>query len=167
MLKNMKVMGKLNLGFGIILVFLLTLGIISIQKMGVVNDQSTILAENWMPSIKVVEEINTNTSDFRIAEFQHVLSQKTEDMKKAEEAINSVLSTMKTNRAEYEKLISSPEEQAIYDTFSKKFDKYMDIHKHLISVSSQNKTEEAQQILYEGEKVFNDFSSNAPKYTIS
>ena len=107
MLKNMKVMGKLNLGFGIILVFLLTLGIISIQKMGVVNDQSTILAENWMPSIKVVEEINTNTSDLRIAEFQHVLSQKTEDMKKAEEAINSVLSTMKTNRAEYEKLISS------------------------------------------------------------
>ncbi len=160
MLKNMKVMGKLNLGFGIILVFLLTLGIISIQKMGVVNDQSTILAENWMPSIKVVEEINTNTSDFRIAEFQHVLSQKTEDMKKAEEAINSVLSTMKTNRAEYEKLISSPEEQAIYDTFSKKFDKYMDIHKHLISVSSQNKTEEAQQILYEGEKVFNDFSND-------
>jgi methyl-accepting chemotaxis protein len=160
MLKNMKVMGKLNLGFGIILVFLLTLGIISIQKMGVVNDQSTILAENWMPSIKVVEEINTNTSDLRIAEFQHVLSQKTEDMKKAEEAINSVLSTMKTNRAEYEKLISSPEEQAIYDTFSKKFDKYMDIHKHLISVSSQNKTEEAQQILYEGEKVFNDFSND-------
>ncbi len=160
MLKNMKVMGKLNLGFGIILVFLLTLGIISIQKMGVVNDQSTILAENWMPSIKVVEEINTNTSDFRIAEFQHVLSQKTEDMKKAEEAMNSVLSTMKTNRAEYEKLISSPEEQAIYDTFSKKFDKYMDIHKHLISVSSQNKTEEAQQILNEGEKVFNDYSND-------
>jgi methyl-accepting chemotaxis protein len=36
----------------------------------------------------------------------------------------------------------------------------MDIHKHLISVSSQNKTEEAQQILYEGEKVFNDFSND-------
>ena len=160
MLKNMKVMGKLNLGFGIILVFLLALGIISIQKMGVVNDQSTILAENWMPSIKVVEEINTNTSDLRIAEFQHVLSQKAEEMKKAEEAINSVLSTMKTNRAEYEKLISSPEEQALYDTFSKKFDKYMEIHKRLLVVSSQNKTEEAQKILYEGEKVFNDYSND-------
>ena len=160
MLKNMKVMGKLNLGFGIILVFLLALGIISIQKMGVVNDQSTILAENWMPSIKVVEEINTNTSDLRIAEFQHVLSQKAEEMKKAEEAINSVLSTMKTNRAEYEKLISSPEEQALYDTFSKKFDKYMEIHKRLLVVSSQNKTEEAQQILNEGEKVFNDYSND-------
>ena len=91
MLKNMKVMGKLASGFGIVLVFLLALGIFSIQKMSVVNDQSTILAENWMPSIKVIEEINTNTSDLRIAEYQHVLAQKPEEMKKAEENIEAVL----------------------------------------------------------------------------
>ena len=101
MLKNMKVMGKLNLGFGIILVFLLALGIISIQKMGVVNDQSTILAENWMPSIKVVEEINTNTSDFRLFEFEHVLSQSSEDMKKVEAKMESLLAVLKKNRSEY------------------------------------------------------------------
>ena len=84
MLKNMKVMGKLASGFGIVLVFLLALGIFSLQRMGVVNEQSTILAENWMPSIKLIEEINTNTSDLRIGEYQHVLAQKPEDMKKAE-----------------------------------------------------------------------------------
>jgi methyl-accepting chemotaxis protein len=83
MLKNMKVMGKLGLGFGMVLIFLLALGIISIQRMSVVNDQSTILAENWMPSIKVVEEINTNTSDLRIAEYEHVLSQAPEGYEKS------------------------------------------------------------------------------------
>ena len=129
MLKNMKVMGKLASGFGIVLVFLLALGIFSIQKMNLVNEQSTILTENWMPSIKVIEEINTNTSDLRMGEYQHVLAQKPEEMKKAEEAMNSVLSLMKKNRAEYEKLISSPEEKAKYEEFSKKFDKYMDIQK--------------------------------------
>ena len=87
MLKNVKVMGKLALGFGMMLMFLLILGIISIQRMGVVNEQSTILAENWMPSIKVVEEINTNTSDFRLFQFEHVLSQSSEDMKKVEAKI--------------------------------------------------------------------------------
>ena len=161
MLKNMKVMGKLASGFGIVLVFLLALGIFSIQKMSVVNDQSTILAENWMPSIKVIEEINTNTSDLRIAEYQHVLAQKPEEMKKAEENIEAVLSLMKKNRAEYEKLISSPEEQTMYEDFSKKFDKYMDMHKELILVSSQNKTEEAQAILYKSETIYNDFSNVA------
>ncbi len=163
MLKNMKVMGKLGLGFGMVLIFLLILGIISIQRMGVVNEQSTILAENWMPSIKVVEEINTNTSDFRLFEFEHVLSQTPEDMKKVEAKMESLLAVFKKNRAEYEKLISTPEEQALYEDFSRKFDKYLDIHKQLMIVSSQNKTEEAQKILHESEILFDDFSAVALK----
>ena len=163
MLKNMKIMGKLALGFGIVLVFLLSLGIISLQKMSAINDQSTIITENWMPSIKVVQEINTNTSDYRIAEYQHVLAHKTEDMKKAENDMDTVLSTIKKNRIEYEKLITSPEEKATYENFSRKFDKYMDIHKQLIAVSSQNKTEEAQEILIKSRVLFDDFSEELLK----
>ena len=163
MLKNMKIMGKLALGFGIVLVFLLSLGIISLQKMSAINDQSTIITENWMPSIKVVQEINTNTSDYRIAEYQYVLAHKTEDMKKAENDMDTVLSTMKKNRTEYEKLISSPDEKATYENFSRKFDKYMDMHKQFITSSSQNRNEEAQEILDKSKVLFDDFSEELLK----
>ena len=163
MLKNMKIMGKLALGFGIVLVFLLSLGIISLQKMSAINDQSTIITENWMPSIKVVQEINTNTSDYRIAEYQHVLAHKTEDMKKAENDMDTVLSTMKKNRTEYEKLISSPDGKATYENFSRKFDKYMDMHKQFITSSSQNRNEEAQEILDKSKVLFDDFSEELLK----
>ena len=163
MLKNMKIMGKLALGFGIVLVFLLSLGIISLQKMSAINDQSTVITESWMPSIKVVQEINTNTSDYRIAEYQHVLAHKTEDMKKAENDMDTVLSTMKKNRTEYEKLISSPDEKATYENFSRKFDKYMDMHKQFITSSSQNRNEEAQEILDKSKVLFDDFSEELLK----
>ncbi len=159
MLKNMKVIGKLASGFGIVLVFLLALGIFSIQKMSVVNDQSTILAENWMPSIRVIEEINTNTSNLRIYEYKHVLAESDEDIKKAEDDMEVTLSAIKQNRAEYEKLISSPEEQTLYDDFSKKFEKYMDIHNQLVIVSRQNKMEESKKILREGKSLFDNYSS--------
>ncbi|WP_419770034.1 MAG: methyl-accepting chemotaxis protein [Candidatus Marinarcus sp.] len=158
MLKNIKTSTKLSLGFGIILVLMAILGFISLQRMSMVNDQSTIMAENWMPSIKVVEEINTNTSDLRIAEFLHVLSQTPEEMKEAENSINEVKSVLKTNRRIYEKLISSADEQALYDKFSEKFEAYMKIHEHLLSVSRENKTQEAMEILREGAIVFNDYS---------
>ena len=115
MLKNMKVAGKLGLGFGLILLFIVGLGIMSLQRMSVVNDQSTILAENWMPSIKVVEEINTNTSDLRLYEFEHVLTQTPQDMEKVEDKMDSVLASMNKNRAEYEKLKRSDEEKALYE----------------------------------------------------
>ena len=91
MLQNMKVAGKLGLGFGLILLFIVGLGIMSLQRMSVVNEQSTILTENWMPSIKVVEEINTNTSDLRLYEFEHVLTQTPQDMEKVEDKMDSVL----------------------------------------------------------------------------
>ena len=104
MLNNLKMASKLSLGFGIILVLMLASGLISLNRMNIVNDQSTIIAENWMPSIKVTEEINTNTSDFRIAQYEHVLSTTEEDMKKAENSMDLVLATMKKNRADYEKL---------------------------------------------------------------
>ena len=40
MLQNMKVAGKLGLGFGLILLFIVGLGIMSLQRMSVVNEQS-------------------------------------------------------------------------------------------------------------------------------
>ena len=163
MLQNMKVAGKLGLGFGLILLFIVGLGIMSLQRMSVVNEQSTILAENWMPSIKVVEEINSNTSDLRLYEFEYVLTQTPQDMEKVENEMDILLNTMNKNRATYEKLISSDEEKALYEDFSKKFDKYMDMHKKLIPVSKQNKTEEAQKMLREGEVLFNDFSAELIK----
>jgi len=159
MLKNIKTSTKLSFGFGIILIMMAILGLFSLERMNIVNEQSTIMAENWMPSIQVVEEINTNTSDFRIAEFEHVLSQTPEAMQKAENNMQSVLETLKKNREKYEKLISSPEEQALYNDFSIKFDNYMKIHDRLMPISRQNRTEEAQTILREGEIVFNDYSS--------
>ena len=163
MLQNMKVAGKLGLGFGLILLFIVGLGIMSLQRMSVVNEQSTILTENWMPSIKVVEEINSNTSDLRLYEFEYVLTQTPQDMEKVENEMDILLNTMNKNRATYEKLISSDEEKALYEDFSKKFDKYMDMHKKLIPVSKQNKTEEAQKMLREGEVLFNDFSAELIK----
>ena len=163
MLNNLKMATKLSLGFGIVLILMIVSGIISLNRMSIVNDQSTILSENWMPSIKVTEEINTNTSDFRIAEYEHVLSTTDEGMKKAEETMDKVLATMKKNRTEYEKLISSPEEQAVYDSFSKKFDKYMETHKQLLIVSRQNQTEQAQKILHSNQAIFDDFSADLEK----
>ncbi|MEJ5168183.1 MAG: methyl-accepting chemotaxis protein [Arcobacteraceae bacterium] len=159
MVNNLKVSVKLSLGFGIILVLMVILGIFSLQRMSVVNDQSTIIAANWMPSIKVVEEINTDTSDLRITEFKHVLTQTPEAMLEVENEMESIFKELKKDRDDYEKLISSPEEKALYDEFSKKFEAYMQTHNKLIAISRQNKTEEAMDLLREGSDLFNNYSA--------
>ena len=147
MIKNMNVSSKLGLGFGVLIILVIILGIISIQKMSHVNDQSTIITENWMPSIKVVEEINTGAADFRIAQYDRILSKTPEGMKKAEKDMEDTLVAIDEDRVSYEKLISSSEEKALYVEFSKQFEKYMEIHKELLVLIKENKIDEAERIM--------------------
>ena len=163
MIKNMNVSSKLGLGFGILIILVVLLGIISIQKMSNVNDQSTVITENWMPSIKVVEEINTGTSDFRIAQYDRILSKTPEGIKKAEEDMEKYLAGINEDRAVYEKLISSSEEKVLYIEFSKQFDKYLEIHKELLVLIKENKVDDAEKIMRTTKVNFAEFSDTLLK----
>ena len=163
MIKNMNVSSKLSLGFGILIILVVLLGIISIQKMSHVNDKSNELAENWMPSIKVVEEINTGAAEFRIAQYDRILSKTPEGMKKAEEDMLEALAAINEDRVLYEKLISSSEEKALYIEFSKQFDKYLEIHKELLVLIKENKIEDAEKIMRTTKVNFAEFCDNLMK----
>jgi methyl-accepting chemotaxis protein len=116
-----------------------------------------------MPSIRVSEEINTNTSDFRIAQYRYVHFPDPVTRRASEGEMSSILDTITKNRATYEKLISSPEEKAIYDTFSTKFTKYMDTHDRLLAATRENKNEEASTILKDSSVVYRDMSADLLK----
>ncbi len=146
-MKNLTVAVKMGLGFGVVLVLMLFMGGAALNGMSYINQQSTDMARNWMPSIRVAEEINTNTSDFRIAEMTHVISEKPEEMQAAEKDMAALLEVMNKNRIEYEKLISSPEEKAGYDNFVKLWNEYLELHERILGLSRQLKTKEAMAIM--------------------
>ncbi|WP_446809533.1 HAMP domain-containing methyl-accepting chemotaxis protein [Methylomonas sp. 2BW1-5-20] len=158
-MKNMGIALKLTLGFGSLLTLLCFLGIFSLMQMGDINGMATEIATNWMPSIRYVEEMNTNTSDYRIAELKHVVSEKSEEMDAAERDMKTVMEIFRKNEAAYVKLISSPEEQAIYDEFKRKYDAYLVQHDKMIPLSRALKTKDAMVIMNgESEKLFNEAS---------
>ncbi|MFY9070910.1 MCP four helix bundle domain-containing protein, partial [Aliarcobacter butzleri] len=163
MLKNLKVSKKLFTGFGIIVGLVIILGILSTQKMSVVNDQSTIIAENWLPSVEITNKINTATSDYRILEYDHILSKTDEEMTKNEAKMKDLLDVMKKDLEKYEKLISSENEKTIYADFSKEFSKYLKMHDDLIAVSRENRTDDALKLIRESQAVYESFSATLEK----
>ena len=150
---------KLAAAFSAILLLTAILGVVGIMKMSTINDQSTEIASNWMPSIDAVHRINTSTSDLRIKEFRHVVSTDAASMRAAETAIEDILAEMRKERNAYEKLISSPEEKAIYDRFSASFDKYMERHNQFIALSRQNQNEAATALLFETTALYDEYSA--------
>jgi len=138
---------KLGLAFSIVLILMATLGAMSIAQMSNMNMQATELSKNWLPSIRYSEEINTATTNFRIKEYKHVLVDTPDKKLAAEKEMETLVAYINSHRAAYEKLISSPEEQELYDQFSREYDEYLKVNQQLIQLSNQLKTKEATELL--------------------
>lgn len=63
MFANMKVSSRLGMGFGVVVVLMLLLSIVSIVKLGVVNDATKTIAENRYPKVALLNEVVKRTID--------------------------------------------------------------------------------------------------------
>lgn len=162
--RDLKLATKLGLGFFVVLLLMAVMGAVALSEMSKVNDQSTEISKNWMPSINFIHQMNTATSDYRIAELNHVLSETAEKMAQYEKDMEALLVQIKTSRDNYEKLISSDEEAKLLAEFDKTFKQYLEVHNQMIPLSEAMKTQEAMVILNgESQQLFNEFSAGLLK----
>jgi methyl-accepting chemotaxis protein len=158
--RDLKLATKLGLGFFVVLLLMAIMGAVALLEMGKVNQQSTEISTNWMPSINFIHQMNTATSDYRIAELNHVLSETAEKMAQYEKDMEALLVQIKTSRDSYEKLVSSDEESKLLAEFDKLFKQYLEVHNQMIPLSEAMKTQEAMVLLNgESQQLFNEFSA--------
>lgn len=162
--RDLKIATKLGLGFFSVLLLMAIMGMMALSEMGKVNDQSTEISGNWMPSINFIHQVNTATSDYRIAELNHVLSETPDEMAKYEKDMDALLTAIKTSRGQYEKLVSSDEEAKLLAEFDRLFKQYLETHNRMIPLSTALKTQEAMALLNgESQQLFNEFSATLLK----
>ena len=143
----MKLATKLSLAMGILLAMLCGMGIFSLIQMSRINDSSTEIADNWLPSTRYAQGMNVDTSNYRIQEIMHIFSTTPEQMARYEKRMNEELQKFKDREAEYVKVISSPEERAAYEAFRTDWTKYQEIHQQIYALSKENRTDEARALL--------------------
>jgi len=161
---NLSLKAKLTLSFAFLIMITAALGVFSLWQMGNINAKSTEIASNWLPSVDAVNRLNTATSELRIAEFQHLTLTDPSQMAAWDDAAKEAIATIAELRQKYEALISSPEEHAIYDSFSDQFDRFLTQHAKGFALSANNQNDLALQV-YNGEalQLFKDFSANLVK----
>ncbi|MYM21832.1 HAMP domain-containing protein [Duganella sp. FT135W] len=144
---NLRLFSKLLLSFAVVLVLCLGLGIFSVVQLGKVNQTSTDLETNWMPSVRVLLEMKYDVSRYRAQETQHILSTSEADFAKYEKRMADFSGKLKAHSAEYEKLISEPEERAGYAEFSRLWEQYMGISAQVQKLSRSGKDDEAKTLI--------------------
>ncbi|AMK11519.1 methyl-accepting chemotaxis protein [Pseudodesulfovibrio indicus] len=151
---------KLGTAFSCTIILSIVLGVFSLVRMSAINSDSTIMNDNWIPSLVNINKINTATSDFRIAELQHTLSMTEKSMQRFEQDMDAQLALIAEAEKKYVPLISSETEQAMFDRFMEMWKRYMTLHAKFLDMSRNNRTDEAKALLRgEGQELFDKASA--------
>ena len=145
-LKNLGIRTKLMGGFGLVLVIALVQSLLAMQQLHEVNNKSTDIAENWLPSVKVLGELNADLAELRMSRVQLTALDEAGKVAEAEQLMVKLQDQMLSDAAVYAKLISSPEEKAQFDDLEREMKAYIAIGPKLAALMRDLKAPEAKAI---------------------
>ncbi len=155
----MKLSTKLILSLSLLLCLSIVIGVLSINMMSSINKNTNELATNWLPTIKVVGELNDLLSQFRRRELLHVITTNESDMRANEQMLSQLSQAVSNKMKEYEPLITEPGERENYPKFQVAWDKFIVLHKKILALSMQNDNASAAKLASgESDAVFREAS---------
>lgn len=160
--KNLAIRSKLTLSFAVVLALFVALGAASIVLMERMNENLIKTESVQLLNTAAASDINTNTSDFRIGEIQHILSTEDSEMAKYENDMKAALASIKANEDKYSVnlKVATPEEKMAWDKFKTNWALYLTEHEEVEKLSKTNKNEEAKKLVRgKSQKLFDDASN--------
>ena len=120
-IKNLKLTTKMMLAFGVVLALMLVQGIAAFVGLNSLNNATTDVTGNVLPSVKAAGDLQSLMGDYRTTSYrQHV---RASDAVKAEAKAQAAQTEKKIEKAikDYVPLIASAEEKKAYDAFVKEW----------------------------------------------
>jgi len=144
---NLKISRKLISTFSLIIVLVSGLGLFAIQELDKVNQASTDISTNWLPSIRTLSQIKLSLERLRGLEFQHILASQPAEFDSIEQSMNQQIAQLADQQKEYVTQISEPEEKTIYPDVVNSVNTFLAEHQKMLVLSRGNKNDEAVALL--------------------
>ncbi|WP_459479675.1 methyl-accepting chemotaxis protein [Clostridium saccharoperbutylacetonicum] len=159
MFKSIK--SKLILLTAMLIISMISLGVYSINNLNIVNQISTDMSVQLIPSIIQSGSINTMTSDYRILEYEHIISTDPSDMNKKEKEMEDKNKEIQDIISVYEKSFFDDKDKKLFEDAKNNWNEYLKIHEKVITLSRGLKTDEAMKIMNgDGKKYFDTASES-------
>ncbi|MGV7219069.1 methyl-accepting chemotaxis protein [Bradyrhizobium sp. UFLA05-112] len=100
-------------------------GIMAISTMQAINAHTVEISESWLPSVRALGSLRADINELRVALRLHLMQDSAEGKDAAEKRMGALRERIETTRKSYEPLITSPEERALYDQWSKAWGEYL------------------------------------------
>ena len=120
MLKNLRIAVRLGLGFGIVVVLLLVLSVLSVHRLAKVNDGTKLIYEDRYPKVVLANEIIKNTLDNGRQLRNMLLATSDTENDKFKQAVDANRAEMADQLAKMQKLISTEKGLQLFKDVSEK-----------------------------------------------
>ena len=146
-LRNLNIAPRAFLGFSVIGLLMLILGIFALSQMNKINNANVVMATNSMPSIKALDKLTEGSIRLRVLSYRLMLNRDPDTLQKTTELFAMRNKQIDDARAVYVKLISAPEEQSAYDQYVQLLNDYRQLENRMKSLSQANDMTELTRLL--------------------
>ena len=146
-LRNLNIAPRAFLGFSVIGLLMLILGVFALSQMNKINNANVVMANNSMPSIKALDKLTEGSIRLRVLSYRLMLNRDPDSLQKTNELFAMRNKQIDDARAIYIKLISEPAEQSAYDQYVQLLNDYRQLESRMKSLSQANDMTELTRLL--------------------
>jgi len=137
MFAKISIRAKIISVLAFLLVAMAGMGLLAVMKMRSMNANTTDITTSWMPSVRVLGDLRAGVITYRNVIREHMLAETLDEKLAAEKTLATVVEANTKFRKTYETMITSPEERALYDQWSKTWDAYKKGTQDVMALSRQ------------------------------
>ncbi|WP_313339543.1 methyl-accepting chemotaxis protein [Stutzerimonas nitrititolerans] len=143
--RNMNVSRRSALGFGLIGVTLILLGLFAIQKMSQMRAEAEQLSDVWLPSIVALGELNQHTLRTRIHTLRLVLDPSRVEENRA--TLSEFREGLRQYEEAYQRTINLPREQELFENYRRARKAYENVLAEVTELERQGQVEAAIEVI--------------------
>jgi methyl-accepting chemotaxis protein len=146
-LRQLNIAPRAALGFALIAVLVALLGVFALGQMSSIRDSEVAVETQWLPSIRGGDEIRELMLRIRTISLRMALDQDPTNIASYRSQMDTRDKELSEKIAAYDKLVTTPEGQELYDQFKKTFAAYRNGIAQSFTLAEQGKREELTKLL--------------------
>jgi len=141
--RNLSIRSKLIGAFSFFTIVTLVLGLVSLNGTHNISVNMHEIRSSWLPSVQWAGALNAATNDYRAIILRDLVTTDETFASQIEADFKRISDEVVEARKTYEKLITSKEEQALYEEFSQNWAKFAPEVQTVLSHTRKNETQKA------------------------
>ncbi|OLS63349.1 methyl-accepting chemotaxis protein [Pseudomonas putida] len=142
-LRSLNIAPRAGLGFGLLALLVVTLGLFALAQMSSMREQSEQVESNWLPSVINVGTMSQDMLRIRALTLRLLIARDEATQQQSVSRIETLKQGLAKAQQDYDALIVLPEERVLFDRYTELQKQYLTLQAQVMSLATGGQVEAA------------------------